>query len=428
MSWVEALQGFNAGLLEKGAHWRIKRPIGPGHFVTELAEQAGERGHARAPDGNQIDLECSLRQARLRRLLAVRVGQRKGDLLGSFGQAIYHWPWEETGGTVKIPRFIPMIFVLLVVAPICVTSAAIAEGRVVVDRPVVDVGAVARGDEIEHRFVLKNAGDAPLTVREVKPACGCTIARFDKSIPAGGTGSVSAVVATQNFSGPIAKAITVFTSDAENPRISLVIKANVQPHIEVEPGYARFILVEGSGVEVKKQTLWTVDGPELEVKAVRSPYPFLRAEHRRVEDGRWEVVLTLDRNRAPIGPLADFVEVETNHPQERLMKIPVSGFVRSVVSVVPRVADLGSRDLSEPFIATLEVRNQTDSEISVESVATDVAGVETEIEEVEAGKLYTIVLTLPAGMAKGPFAGKVEIKTNSARRPTIEVDLTGTVL
>ena len=322
-----------------------------------------------------------------------------------------------------------ILFSLVLTGAALGASAVSAAERAVVREPIIDVGTVARGDKIEHRFEIANAGDATLTIREVKPACGCTIARFDETIAPGATGSISAVLSTQNFSGPISKSVTVFTTDAENPRINLVIKATIQPQVEVQPGYARFILVEGSGAEVRKQTLWSADGPELEVKAVRSPYRFLRAEYQRLEnDGRWELTLTLDRNQAPVGPLADFVEVETNHPRQRVVKIPVSGFVRPEVTVTPRVADLGSRELSEPFTATLLVRNQTQSDIALEGVATDVAGVEAEIEEVEAGRLYTIVLTLDPAMSKGPFAGKVEILTSSARRPTIQVDLTGTVL
>ncbi|MCP4200928.1 MAG: DUF1573 domain-containing protein [bacterium] len=313
-------------------------------------------------------------------------------------------------------------------------SSASAAAKAVVREPIVDVGTVAKGEQIEHSFELRNEGDAVLTVREVKPACGCTIAKYDKSIAAGATGKIAAVVKTENFTGPIAKSVTVFTSDSSNPRINLVIKAVIQPQVEVQPGYARFIVVEGSGTESSTQTLWTAQGPDLEIRSVRSPYPFVKAGYRRLDTGeaetgsRWEVSLSLDRNGAPVGPLADFIEVETNHPKQRVIKIPVSGFVRPEVSVTPRVAELGSRRLETPFTTTLEVRNQTNTTISLSGATADVAGIDAEIEEVEAGKVYKVVLTLQPEMAKGPFKGKVQITTSSKRRPLLEVDLSGTVL
>lgn len=313
-------------------------------------------------------------------------------------------------------------------------SSASAAAIAAVREPIVDVGTVAKGDKIEHSFVLHNEGDAVLTVREVKPACGCTITKYDESIAPGATGEIAAVVSTENFTGPIAKSVAVFTSDSLNPEINLVIKAVIQPQIEVQPGYARFIVVEGSGTESSTQTLWTADGPDLEILSVRSPFPFVKASYGRVAasddpDGtRWELHLSLDRDGAPVGPLADFVEVETNHPQQRLVKIPVSGFVRPEVSVTPRVAELGSHPLEAGYSATLEVRNQTEAAISLQAVKATIAGVDAEIEEVEEGKVYRIVLTLTPEMAKGPFRGKVEITTTSPRRPLIEVDLSGTVL
>lgn len=313
-------------------------------------------------------------------------------------------------------------------------ASAAAQAKAVVEDPIVDVGVVAQGQKIEHAFKMRNEGDAALAIREVKPACGCTIAKYDRSIAAGSTGEVRAVLSTANFSGPIAKSITVFTSDSANPKINLVIKAVIQPQVEIKPGYARFIVIEGSGTESSAQTLRTADGPDLEIRNVRSPYPFVKATYRRIEatgskkGSSWEVLLSLDRNSAPVGPLADFVEVETNHPKQRVVKIPVSGFVRPEMRVTPRVAELGTRRLEEPYKTTLEVMNQTDAGISLEEVSANIAGVDAEIEAIEEGKHYKVVLTLTPEMAKGPFKGKVQITTSSKRRPVLEVDLSGTIL
>ena len=323
---------------------------------------------------------------------------------------------------------------------IAIVPGARGAAQAVIREPIVDVGTVARGEKVEHSFVLRNEGDSVLTVREVKPACGCTVASYDASIAAGASGKITTVLSTEVFDGPIAKTVTVFTNDANNPRIELVIKAVIQPQVEVKPGYARFIVVEGAGTESSTQTMFAADGPPLEICSVRSPYPFVKVTYRRIqaaeikttakdgEPSRWEVVLSLDRDQAPVGPLADHVEVETNHPKQGIVKIPVSGFVRPAVSVTPRIAELGNRSLEEPYSTSFEVRNQADGEISLESVTASVAGVEAEFEEVEKGRVFKVVLTLSPEMAKGPFAGKLRITTSSKRRPLVEVDLSGTVL
>lgn len=315
-------------------------------------------------------------------------------------------------------------------------AAALAQPRAVAVDPIKDVGVVNRGAKIEHRFEIQNDGDKELTIREVQPACGCTVAEFDRTIAPGQAGFVQAIVDTSDFRGPIAKSVTVFTTDPDNAKFNLTIKADIRMQIESKPGYARMIVVQGELVEPSRQWLWTPEGPELEIKGVTSPYPFLEVSHRLATaeerksggaDRQWLVDLKL-ADSAPVGPMAGNVIVRTNHPRQPEVRIPVSGFVRPVVSVKPRAADFGRLELSEPFSATLEVKNLGSGKISVLSASTDVSGAATEVEEVEAGKRYRVQVTLQPGMATGPFQGKLQIETSSKLAPTLEVELKGTVL
>ena len=54
-------------------------------------------------------------------------------------------------------------------------------------------------------------------------------------------------------------------------------------------------------------------------------------------------------NNAKVGPLADYVTVHTNHPKQKMVQIPVSGFVRPVMAVTPPTADFGKIELKEPL-------------------------------------------------------------------------------
>lgn len=314
---------------------------------------------------------------------------------------------------------------------------ASAQGpRAVPVEPVFDAGVIVRGAQIEHTFAIKNEGAAALTLRDVDPSCGCTVARFDRTIAPGERGRVHAVVETKSFRGPIAKSITVYTNDKNNAQIRLVIKADVRPVVEAKPVYARFMTVVGEKREASEHLLWSTHGPALEVEKVVSPFPFLKAsvgpasdEERNSEGGERQWKLTLELGaRAPVGPLAEFVEVHTNNPEMKVFKLPVSGYVRPVLAVTPQRADFGRRDLAEPYEASLEIRNLGADEVEITSVASDVPGVESEIEEVEEGKIFMVRLTLTPEMRKGPFEGKIQIETTSALQPRVEVDLRGTVL
>ena len=53
-----------------------------------------------------------------------------------------------------------------------------------------DFGVVAKGEKLQAVFEVRNTGQAPLEITQVRPTCGCTVADFDKTIAPGGTGKI----------------------------------------------------------------------------------------------------------------------------------------------------------------------------------------------------------------------------------------------
>lgn len=308
--------------------------------------------------------------------------------------------------------------------------------KAVVREAVKDVGDVNRGQRITHEFIVGNEGSSPLQITEVKPSCGCTVADYDRTIAPGATGSIRASLDTGSFKGAIAKSVKVFTNDPVNPQLQLVIKANIRSQVEVDPGYVRFIAVHGEPQKTSVQTIWSEEKPDMLVRGVQSPYPFVRAavreageEERRqgVAGRQWQVEVKLDKD-APVGPMADFLLVTTDHPELKTVRIPLSGFVRPVLSVTPRIADFGRRELDEPQTASLEIRNLSSAAVQLGEVSVDLEGLEAEIEPLEAGRLYKVLLTLKPGLPKGGFEGLLTIATSSDKQPSIEVSVKGVVL
>ena len=308
--------------------------------------------------------------------------------------------------------------------------------QAVVPQSVIDVGRVPKGQDIDHTFEILNEGSAPLEIVRVKPTCGCTVVDYDKVIGPGESGSLEAKVVTSEFRGPIAKSIRVFTNDTDNPEISLVVKADVRAQIDVSPGYARFVVVQGEEYGTREQIIWSPDHDLLEITRVESPFDYVEVSYRKLERGdsdyrsgsnRWQVDVTLDDD-APIGPMADYIRIATNHPRQKIVRIPVSGIVRPILAVTPQVADFGRRDPSVEHEATLEIKNLGNMAVELANASTDIAGLEAEVESVEAGRLFNVVLKLQAGMPKGRFRGKVTVQTNSPKQPVLEIDVTGNVI
>lgn len=313
-----------------------------------------------------------------------------------------------------------------------------AAPKIVAAAPVFDAGKVAKGEKVEVAFELRNEGSGELTLTDVRPTCGCTVAKYDDKIAAGGRGTVHAAVDTSDFAGPIAKTITVLSNDPATPRLTLTIKADVQQILQVQPSFARFNFVQSQEPVTVVQTIWTDSHPDFRVTAVESPYPFVRATFREasaaerrseVTSGapQWVVESTIQPD-AEVGALRDFLVVKTNHPKQKELRIPVSGFVRPILSVTPYVADFGAVTLTDQAKdLSIIVTNFGKEPVEILRATTALAGVETSIKEIEKGKRFEVRVTIPPTTAKGAIDATLRIETSSPQKPTLDVPLKGRV-
>ena len=313
-----------------------------------------------------------------------------------------------------------------------------AAPKIVAVESVRDVGKVAKSEKIQVDFAIRNDGSAELLLYEVRPTCGCTVASFDNKIAPGAIGKIHAVVDTVDFNGPIAKSITVMSNDTANPRLTLTIKADIQPQVELYPGFARFNYVQSQGPSALKQWIWADNHADFKVTAVESPYDFITATFRKAtaEELRAEVVSnpnqwiveTTIQPSAEVGALREFLVVQTNHPRQKELRIPITGFVRPVMSVTPYVADFGSIHMTEAGKdLSLILVNFGEEPVEIKSVTSTVPGVEATVKPIEAGKRYEIKLALTPRMPKGPVSSILKIETTSSHKPTIDVPFKGTV-
>ena len=316
------------------------------------------------------------------------------------------------------------------------TETGVGQPQAVADEPIFDAGNVNKGDEITHDFVIRNTGDQPLRIEEVRPACGCTVADYDEVIAPGESGQIHAVLDTTDFVGGISKGLTVVTNDPDNPRILLSMKAAVIPALYVRPGFARFVQSQKSGIGSVEQIIFTRDFDGLEVQKVESPYDFVEvdvreaSEEERLEEAvgnQYVVTVNLDYDTAPIGALADYVRVHTNHPKQSVVSVPVSGFVRPMYVLTPEQADFGQVEVEEDGTwAALIVKNYASEDMTLELADGDLPdGIDVSLVPVEDGREYKLEITLGPELAKGDFNDVIRLNTGLEKQPTIEIPLTG---
>ena len=131
---------------------------------------------------------------------------------------------------------------------------------------------------------------------------------------------------------------------------------------------------------------------------------------------------------AAVGPLREFLSIMTNHPKQKEVRIPISGFVRPLMHLTPQVADFGKVEkLTEWREVELSLVNFGEDAITISTIESDVVGLSATAEATEAGRRFKIKIRLEPTSPKGELATKLRIKTSSAKMPVLELPVKGSI-
>ena len=320
----------------------------------------------------------------------------------------------------------------LLAASVVAQDRGITGPKLEVPEKILDKGIVAKGDVVEAHFKLVNEGSEALVVKSVRPTCGCTVADYDREIAPGGSGWGKAKLDTADFSGPVSKSILVMTNDPQDPTVSLVIKAEVKPYIEVLPRpLIRFNALAHERM-TQKVTVVSGDGErDFKVTGVESSVPYLKASARRLEKqeqipGRpgpqYEVSLALAED-APMGPVNAQLAVNTDHPKAKTVAIKVYGVVRALLHVTPPQIQFGTVEAkTNPGRNVIVVNNRTGgSGVEVTSAQVTDSAFEATVSPIEAGRRYQVTVTVKQDAAPGTKDALLKLATSDPEFPELTV-------
>jgi hypothetical protein len=320
----------------------------------------------------------------------------------------------------------------LIAASVVAQETGAAGPKLVVPEKILDKGAVAKGDVVEANFKLVNEGSETLVVKAVRPTCGCTVADYDREIPAGGSGWVKAKLDTEDFSGPVAKSILVMTNDPQDPTVTVVIKADVKPYVEVLPRpLIRFNAIKHEQMS-QKVTIVSGDGErDFKVTGVESNVPYLKASVRQLKKGeelpgrpspQYEVALALGED-APVGPVNAQLSVDTDHPKARQVTIKVYGVIRALLHVTPPQIQFGTVEAStKPGRNVIVVNNRSDGvAVQVTSAVVTDSAFDATVSAIDEGRRYQVTVTVKPDADPGTRDAVLKLATTDPEFPELTV-------
>jgi hypothetical protein len=323
------------------------------------------------------------------------------------------------------------------------TASAAKAPRLTLTEPIKDFGTVPKGEVLDWSFEVRNTGTSDLEIISVRPACGCTVADFDKVIKPGGKGKITAKVDTTTFVGPIAKSVSIETNDASTPVAQVTISAVVKPYVEAHPrGFVRFNILQGEA-QKERITLYSEDENPFEIISIESPQEWIKVDHRRAGEG--EIVPTIGRagqaqyliditvggDDARIGPLAEKIRIVTNSPRQPEYSVSVSGVIRPSYRVEPTGVNFGDVAPTESGATrTIIVRSNdlnAPEKFVVSKVESGIAGVSAAVKPTATKGEYEVTLQIAKDAKPGAIDGPVMIHTSDRAKPVSTVPVKGSV-
>lgn len=140
-------------------------------------------------------------------------------------------------------------------------SAVYARPQLQPDDRVFDFGCVGIDYQVQHDYYLHNIGEETIKIDSVKTTCDCSSLLFvDSLVAPGDSVPVRVSFTTENYYGPVTKAIKIYSTDPQQPYQELYYSALVgQWPLGLQPKPLSLFFLPGSGPKDVK-----INNPALE--------------------------------------------------------------------------------------------------------------------------------------------------------------------
>src|SRR6185369_886706 len=292
------------------------------------------------------------------------------------------------------------------------------------EKPIYDFEKVKSGEMVKYTYIFTNTGDSTLFVTNVQPSCGCTTAGdWTHQVEPGQTGTVPVQFNSANYGGMVVKQVTVTSNDKQQPSVVLQLKGTIWKPVDVNPNFA-VLNVSAESTANTSTTVHIINNmdeplilstPEVNNKA-------FTAELKTNEAGKnFELTIKV-APPADSGNLQGMVTVKTSSTNFPVVSVSAWANVQPVIVVSPPQISLPVGPLTAKQTVSIMIQNNGTNAITVSEPTIGLKGVEAQVSESQAGKLFTATVTFPEGfeLPQGTLA-ELTVKSTHPRFPLIKV-------
>ncbi len=221
-------------------------------------------------------------------------------------------------------------------------------------------GVLQNGEVGKHQFVLKNKGDADLTISVEETSCKCTAANLGNNIVKPGDSTVIDVTwKTADYMGEYTQKVLIQTNDPDMMMVELEVRGKIVADARAMPSDLTFSNITHGYTAQTQTQIACYKNPPLEITGfdylnpdAKDRFelkitPLTEEEYRSEPDatGGYQLTLTAKDN-LPLGPFSETLVLKTNSPLQPEIKVPIYGTVVGNISL----AGPGWNDESKTWI------------------------------------------------------------------------------
>ncbi len=313
-------------------------------------------------------------------------------------------------------------------------SVILSEAKMEVNTRNIDLGSVMQGDTTDFQFTVKNSGDAPLQVY-IRPDCGCIVADKDVKVKPGETVVVNGSIETMEYTGNIAKAITLITNDSVHPFSDVFLKLDVQQRYRFIYPSNRMLFVDGPTVTGDVYVLFgsgiattvsnvVVNGANGKATAERWRGNVLDPETGTEIKNAFGYKIHAEILPPPVpGRVSVNLLLRTNDEHYKQLTATLS--LQKGIIALPDTANFG--DVSNIRRELIVLISQPGRAFRINGVASDSKFVTAKIEPIKNRDEFRLILNYTGKAPIGPLKAKVSLMTSDAKQPVLVIPVRGIV-
>jgi hypothetical protein len=205
----------------------------------------------------------------------------------------------------------------------CLAQTHSPQPRIACNEPQFDFGSALNSSEVAHDFEIRNAGEAPLIISQIRSGCGCTRALIDRTtIEPGGHAVLSTHLTLRGIVGVKRTNIYLHTNDPDKPVFHCLLTGTAVTDLAVAPPQVVFTFTSQSQPMLQRLVLTGQSASTTRITGLETQGSFFEALIDTKTPGP-ATVMVIPSTNTPSESLTGMVIISTDHPRFRKVNVPI---------------------------------------------------------------------------------------------------------